>query len=192
MRLNDLVSLIMLSGEDARRGKCHPYFYDAPLHNTAGDFVPSLDMAELTEGLAGRKASFMGHDSCDKWSAVNKIVAAAGMPKDWGICKHCGGDAIDPEIKEVYEAWTETPPPAGEGWQLWETTSEGSPQTPVFKTPEELARYCTDNKVSSFGDQTETYETWLKFIRGPGWALSGIMHNGNMDSGVAFAAKDKS
>lgn len=31
-------------------------------------------------------------------------------------------------------------PPSGEGWQVWETVSEGSPVTPVFPTAESLAR----------------------------------------------------
>jgi hypothetical protein len=185
LRFNDLVALIMLSGEDARRGKCHPYFYNAPLHNSAGNFVPSPEMAALTEGLAGRAMGFIGHDSLDRWSAVRKIKAAAGVPDDWGFCPHCKGEAVDPDVMEAYEAWTQTEPPAGEGWQLWETTSEGSPQTPVFETPEELARYCTDSKVSSIGYQSETYETWLKFIRGPGWAPSMVSNRGVLESGVS-------
>ncbi len=186
-RLEDLVSLIMLSGDDAREGRAHPYFYNAPLYNTSGRMVLSPDIADLTEGLAGRKPSFMGHDVCDKWTATKKIIAAAGLPADWGICPHCKGDAIDPEIKEVYEAWKETPPPSGPGYQLWSTTTEGTPMTPVFDTPEGLAHYCATEKVSSLGDTTENYETWLKFINGSGWAVSAIMKDGHMESGVAAA-----
>jgi hypothetical protein len=188
-RLNDLVSLIMLSGDDARRGKAHPYFYDMPLYDTAGRIPPSKDMANLTEGLSGRQSSFMGHDVCDRGSAVKKIIAAAGMPDDWGICPHCKGDTVDPAVKEAYEAWTETPPPSGDGYQLWSTTTEGTPMTPVFETPEELARYCADQDVSTFGSSTADYETWLKFIRGPGWALSMVSQGGHIQSGVEFAAK---
>ena len=36
-------------------------------------------------------------------------------------------------------------PPEGEGYQLWGTTSEGEPRSPVFKTPEELAEWCAEN-----------------------------------------------
>lgn len=188
-RLGDLVSLLMLSGEDARRGKGHPYFYDAPLHHTAGSEPMSKDMSELTVGLAGRGPSFLGHDSCDQWRAEKKIIAAAGLPENWGICPHCNGDAVDPACKEAYEAWEETPPPAGDGYQLWETTSEGSPLTPVFASPEDLARYSADNGVSSFGRDTADYTTWLKFIKGPGWAPSAVMQNGVMESGVAALTK---
>lgn len=183
-RLGDLVSLLMLSGEDARRGKAHPYFYDAPFHHTAGATPPSKDMTELTTGLAEREPSFFGHDAVDQWKAEKKIIAAAGLPEDWGICPHCKGESIDPACQEAYDAWKETPPPAGDGYQLWSTTSEGTPMTPVFATPEELARYCADNRVSSFGSDTATYSEWLKFIRGPGWAPSAIMQNGRLESGV--------
>jgi hypothetical protein len=48
-----------------------------------------------------------------------------------------------------------------------------------------LRRWLADNGASSFGYQTESYETWLKFIRGPGWAPSAISVGGNFSSGVA-------
>jgi len=175
---------IALSGDDARKGEAHPYFYSAPLHNTAGRLPPSPDMADLTAGLAGRAPSFMGHDSCDRWNAITKIIAAAGLPENWGVCQHCGGDCVDPSVKEAYEAWTETLPPSGDGYQLWSTTTEGTPMTPVFATPEGLARHCADNLVSSFGSNTCDYDTWLKFIKGPGWAPSVIITGGVMRSGV--------
>lgn len=183
-RVNDLIWFIMISADDTRRGKCHPWLQQTPLYSTQG-LVVSQDIIQLTTALAGREPSFMGHDACDKWSAVKKFLKAADMPEDWGRCTHCGGDGIKPEIREAYESWVETPVPVGDGYQLWETTSEGSPTTPVFATPEELARHCADRGVSSFGSQTESYQTWLKFIKGPAWAPSMVMQDGHMDSGVA-------
>ncbi len=41
------------------------------------------------------------------------------------------------EIKRVPLERSE--PPEGEGWQLWETVSEGSPVSPVFESAEQLA-----------------------------------------------------
>ena len=78
-------------------------------------------------------------------------------------------------------------PPEGDGYQLWETTSEGSPMSPVFQTPEELAEWLEANKASSFGLMTCSYDQWLDFIRGPGWAPSAIMKNGELKSGVCSA-----
>jgi len=37
-------------------------------------------------------------------------------------------------------------PPKGEGYQCWETTSEGSPISPVFKTFDDLCDWLSKNK----------------------------------------------
>jgi hypothetical protein len=66
---------------------------------------------------------------------------------------------------------------------MYETTSEGTPISPAFATPEELARWLADNGASSFGRNTATYEQWLKVCKG-GWAPSAIMSNGKIMSGV--------
>ena len=78
-------------------------------------------------------------------------------------------------------------PPKGEGWQMWETTSEGSPMSPVFSTPEELAHWLAGTGASSFGSSTATYEQWLGMIRA-GWAPTAAMVNGRMQSGVEYVA----
>lgn len=53
--------------------------------------------------------------------------------------------------------------PKGEGYQLWETTSEGSPKSPVFKTLEELCEWCEDN-ATTFADFKATKEEWLRML----------------------------
>lgn len=68
---------------------------------------------------------------------------------------------------------TSIDPPTGDGWQMWEDTSEGSPMSPVFKTPEELARWLSNNEASAFGNQTATYKQWLEMIN-EGWAPCGV------------------
>ena len=50
-------------------------------------------------------------------------------------------------------------------YQMYETCSEGTPISPICETPEELARWLADNKASSFGDRTATYEQWLHMIQ---------------------------
>ena len=49
---------------------------------------------------------------------------------------------------------------------MYENTTEGTPKSPAFKTPEQLAKWLVDNKVSSFGSFTASYEEWLKITRG--------------------------
>ena len=75
-------------------------------------------------------------------------------------------------------------PPLGDGYQLWETTSEGSPMSPVFETPEELAEWLEATEASSFGPMTCSYDQWLEFIKGPGWAPSAILDEKGFRSGV--------
>lgn len=70
---------------------------------------------------------------------------------------------------------------------MYEDTSEGTPISPAFETPEELARWLADNKASSFGNSTATYEQWLPICRG-GWAPSMVIDSGVMKSGVEFMA----
>jgi hypothetical protein len=165
----------MLSGEDAVRGKCHPYFYEAPLYSTQGKTC-GKDVVELTAGLAGRSSSSFGHDTCDKWTATQKIIAAACLPEDWGTCHACQGNGTiwdSPEDEQAADDWKPSGPPTGDGWQIWETVSEGSPISPVFATPVELAQHMAGRKWGA--DQGNSYESWLRFINGPGWALSMVM-----------------
>lgn len=65
---------------------------------------------------------------------------------------------------------------------MWETVSEGSPISPVFATPEELARHMAATRWGA--DRGTPYETWLAFIRGPGWAPSMVGTSGRLMNGV--------
>jgi hypothetical protein len=179
-----LTHLLLIGGADSLKGSLHPWLLDAGVRDV-GD-----TLHELTGGLAGRPPrNPFGHDSCDLWSAANKIVAAAGLPKDWGTCKTCNGDAVDPKVKAAYDAWKKTDPPTGDGWQMWETTSEGSPISPVFASPEELARWLADTGASTFGSDTTDCDTWLRMIN-VGWAPSAISGGGKgLRSGVDFVAE---
>jgi len=67
----------------------------------------------------------------------------------------------------------ETDPPEGEGWMIWETVSEGTPVTEVFKTKEEAVEY-----LHHYG-ATGTFEPCsraaaLDFLE-KGWAPSMIL-----------------
>lgn len=50
-------------------------------------------------------------------------------------------------------------------YQMYETTTEGTPISPVFDTPENLARWLADTGASSYANATATYEQWLARIR---------------------------
>lgn len=49
---------------------------------------------------------------------------------------------------------------------MYEDTSEGTPISPAFETPEEVARWCADNGASLFGGSAGTYDQWLAIAKG--------------------------
>jgi len=75
--------------------------------------------------------------------------------------------------------------PAGTAthFMMYETTSEGTPISPAFATPEELARWLADNNVSANADDTATYEQWLRVCQG-GFAPDMVLSNAGLQSGV--------
>lgn len=72
---------------------------------------------------------------------------------------------------------------------MYEDTSEGTPISPAFATPEELARWLADNNASAFGNDGAPYEAWLATIK-QGWAFSMVKTpDGELQSGVEFNEK---
>jgi len=122
------------------------------------------------------------------WKKLNEW----GDFKDLIECPHCDGNYVDPEFVEDFENWQAIAPPNGDGWQLWETVSSGSPITPVFETPEELAEYCATSKGEWFGGhyaKQMDYEKWLIFIKREGWAASAVSGEDGLMVGTAYAAE---
>lgn len=66
---------------------------------------------------------------------------------------------------------------------MYETTTEGTPISPAFETPEELAKWLVDNDVSAFGRNKGTYEGWLRVAQG-GFAPSMVASSKGIQSGV--------
>jgi len=121
-----------------------------------------------------------GHD------AINHMICVRARAKRLGVygrCAECGGSGDYWESEEArlaYEAWEETPPPEGEGWQVWETVSEGSPVTPVFATPEELIEHLVEDGISRKAAE--------KFVLEAGWVPSAMSCDGKVVTGIEVAA----
>lgn len=105
-----------------------------------------------------------GHDAINRYICVEALAKERGV---YGECEFCNGKGEiwqTEEIKSLHEQWQNFDPPTGEGFQLWTTTSEGSPMTPVFASLDELCQHCEDEKVSVFGDSTATKEKWMQML----------------------------
>lgn len=105
----------------------------------------------------------MGHDSINHWICTEARAKRLGI---FGQCEYCEGEGqllLSPELKTLNENWKEFDPPTGNGYQLWETCSEGSPTSPVFSTGDDLAEWCSDN-ATIFGNEKLSREKWLDFI----------------------------
>lgn len=94
-------------------------------------------------------------------------------------------DGECPDPKDYMPAW---PDGLCTYLMMYQTTNEGTPISPAFETPEELARWLADNKASAFGSETATYEQWLATCRS-GWAVGLVMDSKGTRSGVAFEAE---
>jgi hypothetical protein len=90
---------------------------------------------------------------------------------------------------DAYDYMPEFPEGTATGWCMYETTSEGTPISPVFEAPEALARWLAESGASSFGSSTATYEQWLSMIQA-GWAPSMVASGNVLQSGVEIVAED--
>lgn len=114
-----------------------------------------------------------GHDPTNVYVVVRARCAREGVPVE---CETCGGSGQawrDDAHKAAHEAWEATEPPEGEGWQLWQTVSDG-PISPVFPTADGLIEWMT-TPAAKWG----AMGPWSRgqaavFVNGPGWAPTGV------------------
>lgn len=135
---------------------------------------------------------------------INQHIVCKARAERFGIdtnCKHCngkGGFWQSEEYQKKHDAWFDSErfgPPAGTGWQVWETVSEGSPVTPVFETADELIEYLVkngdewDQRRAARGDTRSlpSREAVEKFVKGCGWVPSGAKIDGKLYRGIAVA-----
>jgi hypothetical protein len=102
-----------------------------------------------------------GHDGINCWTVTRAWCERNKKPYE---CQTCGGDGWQSkDAKALHESWEPEEPPTGEGFQLWETTSEGSPVSPVFKTLDELCAWAAEN-ATTFADHRATKERWKEML----------------------------
>ena len=83
--------------------------------------------------------------------------------------------------------WWRDMVPHGEGWQLWQTVSDG-PLSPVFATPEELIAWMAEpepnpawrGRLCGPWSQGWPRDVAERFVRGNGWIPSAIVRDGKV------------
>ena len=119
----------------------------------------------------------LGHDGINSMVVVRARCKREGFDATCPTCKgHSSLEKYEGQRAEA-EAWESTDPPKGDGWQLWETVSEGSPVSPVFATADELAGWMSNPER---GNRWVPAATAAKFIT-DGWAPTFV---GNAGGGV--------
>lgn len=76
-------------------------------------------------------------------------------------------------------------------YMMYETCTEGSPISPACETPEELAHWLADNRASSFGHMTATYEAWLSMIKQGSCVSAAVLPGVGIISGVKLCDREK-
>lgn len=150
-----------------------------------GNYIPLLKgsyaqaAAEWDEGWAhwqrGEVEDYSAKDGASKWKPKPDSATDCARYTDYSGSRPSPDDYM-PEFPEGTATML----------MMYEDTSEGTPISPAFATPEELARWLADTGASAFGGMTATYEQWLATCNGA-WAPSMVMEGRKMMSGVEFA-----
>lgn len=141
------------------------------------DLVTRIDPDLRVDGFGFGDSTRIGY-------AIFKAILRAGgyatygeEGEGWGGCLACEGHGSTekyPGQRAEAEAWVPTPPPTGDGWQLWQTVSEGAPISPVFADAEGLIQWMT-TPAAKWGASGPWSEAQARaFVLGPGWAPSGF------------------
>lgn len=124
---------------------------------TKGGHVPTPEEVN-TWAIGG-----FGHDGCNQWICVKAECKRLGVSEVCSKCEGTGELWPSAEIEQQAEDWEETEPPTGEGFQLWEDTTEGSPVSPVFSSMGDLCNWCADN-ATTFGVSKASAAQWRKML----------------------------
>lgn len=148
-----------------------------PMHDAS--FDDAFDQwltVELPEWIEGRKKWQDG--LCDNyrggWEPIEEKYTG------WTWEKYAGTAPTSPDPGDYMPDWPED---QRTHYMMYEDTSEGTPISPAFDTPEKLARWLADTGASAFGSSTASYEAWLRVCKG-GSAPSAVISGGVMQSGV--------
>jgi len=130
-------------------------------------YIPTAEEVNANQHPVG----LGGHDAINRLILIESRLRRLGLPIYCPKCKGKGYIWVGKTRKKAqkrrkyHTAWKEHEPLVGDGYQLWETCSEGSPISPVFRTDEALAAWCAVN-ATIFAREYTTYKNWLEMFTG--------------------------
>jgi hypothetical protein len=111
--------------------------------------------------------------------------------EDIGVfCNRCDGETTiwpTEDIKQRANRWADEEkydPPEGQGWQVWETRSWGSPVTPVFETPGELIDFLIQEGPVCTDDEVWSREAAHTFVHDEKYVPSALSDGTSLQTGV--------
>lgn len=127
----------------------------------------------------------MGHDSINALICVEARCVREGLPYRCATCDgHAAVEKYDGQRAEA-EAWESTEPPEGDGYQLWESVSEGSPISPVFPDREGIIAFLM-SEANSWGTSRPLTRSQAEAFVGAGSSIgSFVVSNGELINGDA-------
>ncbi|WHT20949.1 hypothetical protein N8J89_07760 [Crossiella sp. CA-258035] len=131
-----------------------------------------------------------GHDALNASIVIRARCERDGMPVECARCEGCGSLEAYPGQRAEAEAWERTEPPTGDGWQLWETVSEGSPISPVFVTAEDLARWLTTPESAWGVTRPMSIDQARGFVKA-GWSPTFIGDAEGIHDGASFVGSGR-
>lgn len=151
--------------------------------------APEVTAAQVNEwSLYG-----FGHDGINCMVVVQARCERDGRPYGCSTCDGHGDLEVYPGQRAEVEAWKPTEPPTGEGWQLWETVTEGSPVSPVFPDAEGLALWLTTaegGRAAGTSRKPLTLSAARAFVR-EGWAPTLVGNAGGVHDGADFVGTEQ-
>jgi len=107
----------------------------------------------------------MAHDAINCSVCIDARCKREGVPSTCARCEGSGRIWPSPKIEQKYENWVDEDPPTGEGYQLWEDCSEGSPISPVFTSLDDLCTWAEDH-ATTFAHFKATAVEWKAMLDG--------------------------
>ena len=147
-----------------------------------GDYIP------LHDGFSARLASWT--EGKRQWDAGMRDNFRGGWIPRSGKEPEMSFEEWDGKQPVPEDYMPEWPEEQKTHLMMYETCSEGTPISPAFATPEELAHWLANTGASAFGGETATYEQWLDTCK-RGYAPSAFLTSRGIESGVAGMANVK-